>query len=37
MAALLDYHRLYHPRLVLPSDWPVGTHLYDWSSGDEHL
>ena len=20
-----------------PVIWPVGTHLYDWSSGDEHL
>ena len=36
-AAILDYHRLYHPRLVLSRNRTPCHHLHDRPRDDEHL
>ena len=35
--SLLDHHRVYHRRMVLPRRGAHCTHLYDWSRDDQHL
>ncbi len=34
---LLDYHSIYHHRMVLSHHWTLGLDMYDWTGFDQHL